>query len=170
MKHPSVSLRQLFQLHPPREQTTSRGFLRSNTFERSDKDCPSRRRSAAGLSARPPKITFGEIHASGVREVLIYCRNHRCSHSVEISADRWPDDIRLSDIEPGVVCSTCGKRGAELRPKFSQARMGKLASAVVRAASMVGGWRRSHATKCASPRRAARQGMWESCIGATDLQ
>jgi hypothetical protein len=37
MKHPSVSLRQLFQLHPSREQTTSRGFLRSNTFERSDK-------------------------------------------------------------------------------------------------------------------------------------
>jgi hypothetical protein len=37
---------------------------------------------------------------------------------------RWPDDIRLSDIEPGVVCTTCGKRGAELRPKFSQARMG----------------------------------------------
>jgi hypothetical protein len=53
--------------------------------------------------------------------VLIYCRD---CHHVEISADRWADDIRLSDIEPGVVCTTCGKRGAELRPKFSQARMG----------------------------------------------
>jgi hypothetical protein len=124
MKHPSVSLRQLFQLHPPREQTTSRGFLRSNTFERSDKDCPSRRRSAAGLSARPPKIAFGELRASGVRDVLVYCRNHRCSHSVEISADRWADHIRLSDIEPGFVCTACGKYGTELRPKFPQARMG----------------------------------------------
>jgi hypothetical protein len=30
------------------------------------------------------------MRASGVRDVLIYCRNHKCSHSVEISADRWP--------------------------------------------------------------------------------
>jgi hypothetical protein len=44
--------------------------------------------------------------------------------SVEISADRWPDHIRLSDNEPRFVCTACGKRGAELRPKFSQARMG----------------------------------------------
>jgi hypothetical protein len=38
----------------------------------------------------PQKITFAEMRASGVRDVLIYCRDHRCSHSVEISADRWP--------------------------------------------------------------------------------
>ena len=37
------------------------------------------------------KITFGEMRASGVRDVLIYCRDHRCSHHIEISADRWPD-------------------------------------------------------------------------------
>ena len=36
------------------------------------------------------------------------CRDHRCSHHVEISADRWPDDVRLSDIEPGFVCTACG--------------------------------------------------------------
>ena len=42
-------------------------------------------------------ITFGEMRASGVRDVLIYCRDHRCSHHVEISADRWPDHVRLSD-------------------------------------------------------------------------
>ena len=27
------------------------------------------------------------------------CFSHRCSHHVEINADRWPDHIRLSDIE-----------------------------------------------------------------------
>ena len=36
------------------------------------------------------------------------CRDHRCSHHVEISADCWPDDVRLSDIEPGFVCTACG--------------------------------------------------------------
>lgn len=32
--------------------------------------------------------------------------------------------VRLSDIEPDFVCTACGKRGAELRPKFSLAGMG----------------------------------------------
>jgi hypothetical protein len=43
------------------------------------------------MKAMPPyptKITFGEMRTSGVRDVLVYCRDHRCSHSVEISADR----------------------------------------------------------------------------------
>ena len=39
----------------------------------------------------PQKITFGEIRESGVRDVLIYCCDHRCSHHVKINADRWPD-------------------------------------------------------------------------------
>ena len=42
------------------------------------------------MSPYATKITFGEMRASGVREVLVYCRDHRCSHSVEISADGWP--------------------------------------------------------------------------------
>jgi hypothetical protein len=66
----------------------------------------------------------GDMRASGVRDVLIYCRDHACSHHIEMNADRWADDIRLSDIEPDFVCTTCGKRGAEVRPKFSNARMG----------------------------------------------
>ena len=70
------------------------------------------------------KITFAQMRASGVRDVLIYCRDHRCSHHIEVSADRWADDVRLSDIKQGFVCTACGKRGAEVRPKFSNARMG----------------------------------------------
>ena len=29
--------------------------------------------------------------------------------------DRWPDDIRLSDIEDRFICTACGKRGADVR-------------------------------------------------------
>jgi hypothetical protein len=53
----------------------------------------------------PQKITFGELRASGVNTVLVYCRDHRCSHSTAINADRWPDHVRLSDIEPGFACT-----------------------------------------------------------------
>jgi hypothetical protein len=42
------------------------------------------------------------MRAMGARDVLIYCRDHRCSHSTTISADRWPDHVRLSDIRTGL--------------------------------------------------------------------
>ena len=37
---------------------------------------------------------------------------------------RRPDHVRLSDIEPGFVCTACGKRGADVRPVHSRAHMG----------------------------------------------
>jgi hypothetical protein len=51
--------------------------------------------------------------------VLIYCADYHCSHSVALSADRWADDIRLSDLEPRFFCKACGRRWAEIRPDFS---------------------------------------------------
>jgi hypothetical protein len=72
------------------------------------------------LAARPQKITFGEMRGDmGVHGVLVYCADYRCSHSVALSADAWPDDMRLSDIEDRFVCAACGKRGAEVRPDFN---------------------------------------------------
>ncbi|WFU37744.1 hypothetical protein QA640_25115 [Bradyrhizobium sp. CB82] len=68
---------------------------------------------------RPQKITFGEMRKMGVRSVLVYCQDYRCSHSVALGADRWPDDLRLSDIEPRFVCTACGRRGGDVRPDFN---------------------------------------------------
>jgi len=45
-----------------------------------------------------------------VHGVLIYCSDYRCSHSTCLDADRWADDIRLSDIDPKFVCAACGRR------------------------------------------------------------
>jgi hypothetical protein len=39
----------------------------------------------------------------GVRGSLVFCADYRCSHSIAVSGDRRPDDLRLSDIEPGLV-------------------------------------------------------------------
>jgi hypothetical protein len=68
----------------------------------------------------PPnqKITFAEMRSAGVRGILIYCSDHRCSHWTTMSADKWPDDVRLSDIEPLFTCQACGQRGADVRPNF----------------------------------------------------
>jgi hypothetical protein len=65
---------------------------------------------------RPQKITFGEMRDAGVRGQLVYCQNYQCSHSIAISADRWLDDVRLSDIELLFTCKACGRRGGDVRP------------------------------------------------------
>ena len=36
---------------------------------------------------RPIKITFGDMREQGVRGILVYCADYRCSHSIAISAD-----------------------------------------------------------------------------------
>ena len=61
----------------------------------------------------PEKITFGEMRDVGVRGLLIYCSDYKCSHMVTMSGDRWPDDMRLSDLAPRFICSACGKRGLD---------------------------------------------------------
>jgi len=43
-------------------------------------------------------------------------------HHVDISADQWPDDVRLSDIEPRV--RRAGRRGADVRPKYEASANG----------------------------------------------
>jgi hypothetical protein len=50
------------------------------------------------MTTHPQKITFGEMRDAGVRSVLIYCRDHRCSHHIEISADRWSDHVRIQGL------------------------------------------------------------------------
>jgi hypothetical protein len=44
---------------------------------------------------------------------MVYCADFKCSHSVAVLADQWPDERRLSDLEPRFVCTTGGKRGAQ---------------------------------------------------------
>jgi hypothetical protein len=70
---------------------------------------------------RQQKITFGEMRAVGVRGVLLYFSDYRCSHSIAMRADRWPDDLRLSDVEPQLICQACGKRGTDVRPDWDSA-------------------------------------------------
>ncbi len=76
------------------------------------------------MSERQTKITFGELRASGVTGILVYCADYKCSHFTAMDSDRWPDDVRLSDIESLLTCKTCGRRGADVRPDWQQAKMG----------------------------------------------
>jgi hypothetical protein len=72
----------------------------------------------SGRLGRYAKITLAEMRAAGVRSLLIYCSDYHCSHWTAISGDRWPDDIRLADIERRFTCQACGTKGADVRPNF----------------------------------------------------
>jgi hypothetical protein len=39
------------------------------------------------------------MRVSGVRGLLAYCGDYRCSHSVTMSGAPWPDDFRLSELD-----------------------------------------------------------------------
>jgi hypothetical protein len=58
---------------------------------------------------RQQKITFGEMRASGASRIIVHCGDYKCNHLVTISADRWADDVRLSDLEPDFVARKCGR-------------------------------------------------------------
>lgn len=49
------------------------------------------------------KITFGQLREQGLHHIEVFCRDYTCSHSVILPADRWPDHVRLSDIEDQFV-------------------------------------------------------------------
>jgi hypothetical protein len=52
------------------------------------------------------KITFVVMREMGAHDVLIYCRDHRCSHHVETTADGWGDDVRLHCQKPSRMQQT----------------------------------------------------------------
>jgi hypothetical protein len=80
------------------------------------------------VTTRPQKITLGEMRAMGVRGLLVYCSDYHCSHWTTISGERWPDDVRLSDIELRFTCQACGTKGADLRPNFRWEREARQAA------------------------------------------
>jgi hypothetical protein len=60
------------------------------------------------------KITFREM-----REMVMCCSTAattNAAHHIEVSADRWPDHVRLWDIEPGFVRTAC----ASAAPTFGR--------------------------------------------------
>jgi hypothetical protein len=44
------------------------------------------------MTDRLTKISFGEMREMGVRGILVYCADYRCSHSIALSGDAWPDE------------------------------------------------------------------------------
>lgn len=66
-------------------------------------------------------ITLGQMRQSGAPRLHVFCGDYKCSHSVVIDADCWPESLQLSDLEALFVCSVCSHRGADVRPDYQGA-------------------------------------------------
>jgi len=76
---------------------------------------------------RTQKITLGEMRAGGQRGFIVFCSDYRCSHNVKWPAsevDKWPDHIRISNLELRFVCKVCGRRGANIQRDCRPTTMG----------------------------------------------
>jgi len=62
---------------------------------------------------RQQKITLGEMRSSGVRGLLVYCADYKCSHLAKISGDRWPDSLILN-------LDSFAKRAEKEAPSFGE--------------------------------------------------
>ena len=69
------------------------------------------------MTSYPEKITFGEMRTSGVRDVLVYCRDIVAATPLRSAADRWP---RVIFPPSGVV----GDRVPNVKPPSEPARRG----------------------------------------------
>ena len=78
----------------------------------------------APMQDYPTKITFGEMRETGATRIIVFCRDYCCSHNVQMDASRWPDEVRISDVEPRFICTVCGKRGSSIRSADEPPRMG----------------------------------------------
>jgi hypothetical protein len=67
--------------------------------------------SMARVRMREQKITLGEMRESGPTRLLVYCGDYKCAHSRVMDVGHWPDDVRLSDLEPKFTCKAFGHRG-----------------------------------------------------------
>jgi hypothetical protein len=63
------------------------------------------------------EITFVEMRSAGVCGVIVWCRDHPCSHSVQLVLIVGLT-MSGSQNRGGFSCTACGKRGADVRPGF----------------------------------------------------
>jgi hypothetical protein len=62
--------------------------------------------------------TIGNMRASGVRSLLVSCR--QCLHEKIVNADKWPGQMRVPTLGSRIACTSCGAMGADIRPNWKE--------------------------------------------------
>ena len=65
-------------------------------------------------------MTLANMRENGVRSLLVYCNNPRCSHEAVVNVDRYGDDVLVRAFSARMVCTVCGVVGADARPNWKE--------------------------------------------------
>lgn len=72
------------------------------------------------MPIRHRKLPLRDCVASGADGVLFYCNALGCGHEgqmdMAVAIGRWGEDRRLDELR--VVCSVCGGRDIDVRPRW----------------------------------------------------
>ena len=60
-----------------------------------------------GYAERSENHARGNAVVGPPTRLIVYCGDYKCAHSVVISAERWLDEVRLSDLETKFTCQFC---------------------------------------------------------------
>ena len=79
---------------------------------------------ASGYDHNAPKPAIGDCHPHEIVTLLIDCSNYAafCYHRGYLPVAGLPDDLLFEDLGRRCRCTKCGKKGAEIRPDWSNSR------------------------------------------------
>jgi hypothetical protein len=64
-------------------------------------------------------VPLANMRSLGRNRVVVYCSNPDCHHNAEIDASSgFPDDVTFGDLQPRMLCTVCGHRGADVSPSW----------------------------------------------------
>ena len=64
-------------------------------------------------------VRLANMRTHGRKHVFVNCGNPDCYHNAELDVSRLPDDATFNDLQPRMLCTVCGHRGADVRPDWS---------------------------------------------------
>jgi hypothetical protein len=107
-------------LSRPSRTQTGRNLGRTSGWRSNLSRRPStkrRSRISRAWSSRRGIFAAREMRAAGVGWILIDCSDYKCGHWTTMTADRWPDDVKLSDLEAGYSPETAlAQNRVQVRP------------------------------------------------------
>jgi hypothetical protein len=77
--------------------------------------CPS---TIPNLLLHDKPVPLAKMRSHGRSSAYVCCSNPDCHHNAEIDASGFPDDMIFADLQPRMLCTACGHRGADVSPSW----------------------------------------------------
>ena len=63
-------------------------------------------------------VPLSNMRTLGRTHIVVCCSNPDCRRNAEIDASSFPDDATFSNLQPRMLCTVCGHRGADVSPSW----------------------------------------------------